>query len=103
MARRPVKGTGKGTDEATRKAKARAATKEEPVEEVSAKRAFLLSFVLFSIFLAPVLGLGFYFARNASFLVDLFPNKELLFIGGMGVGVLAAFVISIVFTRKAVA
>ena len=76
---------------------------DEPVEEVSAKRAFLLSFVLFSIFLAPVLGLGLYFGRNAGFLVDLFPNREIIFLAGMGLGILAAFVISIIFTRKAVA
>ena len=73
------------------------------LEEVTAKRAFITSFVMLSLFLAPVLGLGMYFARESDMLSAIFSTREWTFLGGMFIGILIAFVMSIVFTRKAVA
>jgi len=72
-------------------------------KEVSARRAFLTSFVMFSIILAPVLGIGLYFARNIEFVLEVFPSREDAYLGGMAMGLVIAFVVSIIFTRKAVA
>jgi hypothetical protein len=79
------------------------ASVKSSTEEVTALRAFLISFVLFSLFIAPVIGLAFYFARDVGAVTSVFSNRELTFIGGMLLGILVAFVMSIVFTRKAVA
>ena len=72
-------------------------------EEVTATQAFLVSFVFFSLILAPVLGLGLYFARSMEFVAESFVTREGTFLGGMAVGVAAAFVIALIFTRRAVA
>ncbi len=76
---------------------------ESSMKEVSAKRAFLTSFILFSIILAPIFGLGVYFTRDVNTIVDWFSGREEAFIAGMAIGVVVAFVISILFTRKAIA
>ena len=81
----------------------KAAHREERAEEVSALQAFLLSFIMFSLVLAPVLGLGIYFGRSVESISSVLPTPEGTFLGGMLVGVLVAFVISLVFTRRAVA
>lgn len=77
------------------------AVHEPGMKEVSALRAFLTSLVFFTLILAPVLGLGLYFMWDA--VVDIFPTQEDAFMGGMAAGVVLAFVISLVFTRRAVA
>lgn len=74
---------------------------ESDMREVSAGRAFLTSFVMFALILAPVLGLGLYFAREA--VIDTFPTPEEAFMAGMAAGLVVSFVISLIFTRKAVA
>ncbi len=74
---------------------------ESAIKEVSALRAFLTSFIMFSLILSPVLGLGMYFIRDA--IVDTFPTAEEAFMFGMALGLVVSFVISVVFTRKAVA
>ena len=74
-----------------------------PMKEVTATRAFLTSFVLFSLILGPVLGIGVYFGRTVDVVTSVFPSKEAAFMGGMAFGILVAFFVSIVFTRKAVA
>ena len=79
------------------------AIEKSSTEEVTALRAFLLSFVLFSLFIAPVIGLVFYFARDVGAVSSVFSTREWTFLGGMLLGILVAFVMSIVFTRKAVA
>jgi hypothetical protein len=76
---------------------------DSSMKEVSAKRAFLTSVLLFSIILAPILGIVLYFARDVSSLEAFFSNREEAFIAGMAIGVAFAFVISILFTRKAIA
>ena len=76
---------------------------ESSMEEVSAKRAFLTSFVLFSIILAPICGIAAYFARDFGSIAEWFSGREEAFIIGMAIGVVVAFVISILFTRKAIA
>jgi hypothetical protein len=81
----------------------RSPKKEEVREEVSASRAFIISFIMFSIILAPVLGLGLYFGRTAEAISSVFTSPEGSFLGGMLIGVSLAFIISLVFTRKAVA
>ncbi|NIP34888.1 MAG: hypothetical protein GWN18_08105 [Thermoplasmata archaeon] len=77
------------------------AVHEPGMKEVSALRAFLTSLIFFTLILAPVLGLGLYFMWDA--VVDLFPTQEDAFMAGMAAGVVLAFVISLVFTRRAVA
>ncbi|MCK5252007.1 MAG: hypothetical protein KAQ96_03625 [Thermoplasmata archaeon] len=74
---------------------------EAGIKEVSALRAFLTSFVFFSLILAPVLGLGLYFVWDS--VIDYFPTPEGAFIAGMGIGLAVSFVIAVLFTRKAVA
>ena len=74
---------------------------EAETTEVSALRAFLTSLVLLSLILAPVMGLGLYFAWDMA--TDLFPRPESAFMAGMGIGVLASFVVALLFTRKAIA
>lgn len=76
---------------------------DSSMTEVSAKRAFLTSLLLFSILLAPICGIGAYFARDIGSLEAFFSNREEAFIVGMAIGVVIAFVISILFTRKAIA
>ncbi len=76
---------------------------ESSMKEVSAKRAFLTSFILFSAILAPVFGLGAYFARDIGSIGDLLDSKETFFVVGMMAGVLVAFVGALLFTRKAIA
>ncbi len=76
---------------------------ESSIKEVSAKRAFLTSFILFSAILAPVFGLAAYFARDIGSIGDLLDSNEAFFILGMSVGVLMAFVGALIFTRKAIA
>ena len=76
---------------------------ESSMEEVSAKRAFLTSFVLFSIILAPICGIAAYFARDFGSIAEWFSGREEAFIIGMAIGVVIAFGISILFTRKAIA
>ena len=74
---------------------------ESGIKEVSALRAFLTSFVFFSLILSPVLGLGLYFVWDV--VVDYFPTPEGAFMAGMGIGLAVSFVIAVLFTRKAVA
>jgi hypothetical protein len=74
---------------------------ESGMREVSALRAFLTSFIFFSLILSPVLGLGFYFAWDI--VVDYFETPEIAFMGGMGIGMAISFIIAVLFTRKAVA
>ncbi|UCC93748.1 MAG: hypothetical protein JSW25_03530 [Thermoplasmata archaeon] len=74
---------------------------ESGIKEVSALRAFLTSFVFFSLILAPVLGLGLYFAWDM--FTDLLETEEVAFMVGMAGGILISFVIAVLFTRKAVA
>jgi hypothetical protein len=81
----------------------KAAHVDEKEEEVSALQAFLLSFIMLSVILAPVLGLGIYFGRSVETISSVFPTPEGTFLGGMLIGVLVAFVVSIIFTRRAVA
>lgn len=69
--------------------------------EISALRAFLTSFVFFILLLAPVLGLGLYFAWDL--VVDIFSSQEEAFMAGMGIGVGVSFIIAVLFTRRAVA
>jgi len=76
---------------------------ESSMTEVSAKRAFLTSFILFSIILAPICGIGAYFTREFDAIVGLFSGREEAFVIGMAIGVVIAFMISILFTRKAIA
>jgi cation transport ATPase len=71
------------------------------MKEISALRAFLTSLLFFALLLAPVLGLGFYFVWDKA--ADLFTTRETAFMYGMGAGIIAAFVIAVLFTRKAVA
>ena len=71
------------------------------MKEISALRAFLTSLLFFALLLAPVLGLGLYFAWDI--VVDYFSTPEQAFMGGMGLGIAVAFVIAILFTRRAVA
>lgn len=80
-----------------------AAHEPTDVPEVTAGRAFLTSFVLFSLILGPVIGMGVYFGRTAEAINSVFPTKEGAFMGGMVIGILLALVVSVVFTRKAVA
>ena len=47
--------------------------------------------------------MGVYFGRSVEVVSSVFPTKEAAFMGGMAIGVLVAFIVSIVFTRKAVA
>lgn len=115
-----AKGSGKGKkdnkskkdDRSKKEEKTRKKPKSSPIKtshhessmkEVSAKRAFLTSFVLFSAILAPVFGLGAYFARDISSLRDLLESSDMFFVFGMALGVLVAFVGAIIFTRKAIA
>jgi hypothetical protein len=115
-----AKGSGKGKkgdkskkdlkpkkDDRTRKAPKsspiRTVHHESSMSEVSAKRAFLTSFVLFSAILAPVFGLGAYFARDMGSLQGLMDTAEAFFVMGMLGGVAVAFVGSLIFTRKAIA
>ncbi len=74
---------------------------EAGMKEISALRAFLTSLLFFALLLAPVLGLGLYFVYDS--LADLFTSPEEAFMAGMGVGIVASFVIAVLFTRKAVA
>lgn len=74
---------------------------ESGMREVSALRAFLISFVFLSLILAPVLGLGLYFAWDK--VIEYFPTPEGAFMAGMGFGLAVSFVIAVLFTRKAVA
>lgn len=76
---------------------------QAPRGEVTARSAFTVSFVLFSLLLAPIVGLGAYFGRDISFLQAVFDKPVSVFLGGFAIGILAAFVISIVFTRRAIA
>jgi hypothetical protein len=74
---------------------------ESGIKEVSALRAFLTSFILLALILAPSLGLGLYFAWDM--VVETFETPEAAFMGGMGIGMAVSFVIAVLFTRKAVA
>ena len=74
---------------------------EAGMREISALRAFLTSLLFFALLLAPVLGLGLYFVYDN--FADLFSTPEQAFMAGMGAGIAAAFVIAVLFTRKAVA
>ena len=74
---------------------------EPRMREISALRSFITSFVFFALILAPVLGLGLYFGWDI--VIDYFPTEEDAFMGGMAVGVGAAFVIAVLFARKTVA
>jgi hypothetical protein len=74
---------------------------EPEMKDISALRSFLTSFLLFALLLAPVLGLGLYFAWDAA--VDILPTAEDAFMAGMGAGIAVAFVIAVLFTRKAIA
>jgi hypothetical protein len=74
---------------------------ESGIKEVTALQAFLTSFIFLSLILAPVLGLGLYFAWNI--VVDYFSTPEMAFMSGMGIGLTLSFVIALLFTRKAVA
>ena len=76
---------------------------QPPKGEVTARSAFTVSFVLFTLLLAPIAGLGAYFGRDVSFLQAIFDKPVSVFLGGFAIGILAAFVISIVFTRRAIA
>jgi hypothetical protein len=80
-----------------------AAHESTDAPEVTAGRAFLTSFVLFTLILGPVIGMGVYFARTADAINSVFPTKEGAFMGGMAIGILLALIVSVVFTRKAVA
>ncbi len=97
------KGKRPKRDNLSSKYKAGGASDKSSPDEVSARRAFLLSFVMFSLFIAPVIGLGLYFARDVGAVSSVFSTREWTFLGGMLLGVLVAFVMSVVFTRKAVA
>ena len=79
------------------------AVHDSDLKEVSAARAFVISFVLFTIILAPVIGLGAYFIQDAEGVGGLFQNREDAFLYGMLLGMIISFIGSIVFTRKAVA
>ncbi len=74
---------------------------EPATMEVSALRAFITSLVLLSLILAPVMGLGLYFAWDLA--ADLFSRPESAFMSGMGLGVLVSFLVALLFTRKAIA
>lgn len=76
---------------------------ESDIKEVTAMRAFLTSFILFTFILGPILALGAYLARDMSAVSGIFPAKEEAFIGGLVIGIALSFVISLWFTRKAVA
>jgi hypothetical protein len=101
----PMAKGGKGTKGSKdRGSKGTRSTKSSSTkEEVTFKQAFSLSFLMFSVILAPVLGLGLYFVRNAEFLTNIFASREDVFLGGMAIGVALAFVVSIIFTRRALA
>jgi len=70
------------------------------MKEVSALRAFLTSFLFLSLILAPVLGLGLYFAWDN---IGALETPEGAFMAGMGIGVAVSFLMAVLFTRKAVA
>ncbi len=69
--------------------------------EVTALGAFSISFVFLSLILAPTVGLLFYFARSVDGMLAFFKYSDRIFLAGMGVGVLAAFVVALIFTFKA--
>jgi hypothetical protein len=76
--------------------------KEVPREEISALSAFILSFGLLSLIIAPVLGLLLYFFFTVESITAFFQEPEWAFLGGMGIGVGAAFAGGLVFTYYAV-
>lgn len=73
---------------------------ESSMKEVSALRAFLVSFLFLTLILAPTLGLGLYFAWDN---IDALKTPEDAFMIGMGLGTAVGFVMAVLFTRKAVA
>jgi hypothetical protein len=69
--------------------------------EITALGAFTTSFVFLSLVLAPVMGLIVYFLRYIDAVLAFFETSGGCFLGGMGIGLAAAFVGAIVFTYKA--
>ncbi len=76
--------------------------KEVPREEISALSAFILSFGLLALIIAPVMGLLVYFFFDVESITAFFQEPEWAFLGGMGIGVVAAFAGGLVFTYYAV-
>lgn len=69
--------------------------------EITALGAFSTSFVFLSLILAPAMGLVMYFLRYIDAVMAFFVTSEGCFLGGMGIGVAAAFAGAVVFTYKA--
>jgi len=69
--------------------------------EITAMGAFSTSFVFLSLILAPTMGLVMYFLRYVDAVLSFFETSEGCFLGGMGIGLAAAFAGAVVFTYKA--
>jgi len=69
--------------------------------EITAVGAFSTSFVFLSLILAPTMGLIMYFLRYIDAVLAFFQTSEGCFLGGMGIGLAAAFAGAVVFTYKA--
>ena len=82
------------------RAPARAASKREK-GEITAMGAFSTSFVFLALILAPTMGLIMYFLRYIDAVLAFFGTSEGCFLGGMGIGIAAAFAGAVVFTYKA--
>jgi hypothetical protein len=69
--------------------------------EITAMGAFSTSFVFLALILAPTMGLIMYFLRYIDAVLAFFETSEGCFLGGMGIGIAAAFAGAVVFTYKA--
>jgi len=69
--------------------------------EITALGAFSTAFVFLSLILAPMMGLVMYFLRYIDAVLAFFGTSEACFLGGMGIGLVAAFAGAVVFTYKA--
>jgi hypothetical protein len=87
---------------APRRAIARSVESKRDLGEVTSLGAFTTFFVFSSLILAPVLGIVLYFMRTSESVMSVFKTAEGTFLGGLAIGLLAAFVASLVFTYKAV-
>jgi hypothetical protein len=87
-----------------RRAAPRAPVRDGPKRdkgEITAMGAFSTSFVFLALILAPTMGLIMYFLRYVGAVLAFFSTSEGCFLGGMGIGVAAAFAGALVFTYKA--
>ena len=87
-----------------RRSAPRAPVREGPVRdkgEITALGAFSTSFIFLSLILAPTMGLIVYFLRYIDAVLAFFGTADACFLGGMGIGLAAAFAGAVVFTYKA--